>query len=148
MASNILVVNGPNLNLLGTREPHRYGTATLASIEEGLTQVARDAGVKVTCFQSNSESELVTRIQHASSEGVDLILINPGAYTHTSVAIRDALAAVDIPFIEIHLTHIHARESFRHRSYFSDLALGVVSGFGAAGYQLALAYALNHGGRD
>jgi 3-dehydroquinate dehydratase-2 len=145
MAKKILVVNGPNLNLLGTREPDRYGGMTLASIEQELVRRATQAGAQLTCFQSNSETDVLGRIQQAESEGVEFILINPAAYTHTSVAIRDALAAVSIPFIEIHLTNIHAREPFRQRSFFSDLAVGVVSGLGAQGYELALTYALEHG---
>jgi 3-dehydroquinate dehydratase-2 len=148
VAENILVVNGPNLNLLGTREPDRYGNVTLAVIEQALARRAAEAGAQLTCFQSNSETELVCRIQQAQSEGVEFILINPAAYTHTSVAIRDALAAVNIPFIEIHLTNIHAREVFRQRSFFSDLAVGVVSGLGVQGYELALTYALEHGRKD
>lgn len=146
MAKNILVVNGPNLNLLGSREPDRYGNTTLATIEQGLTEQAQSAGAAIAFFQSNSEAELVDRIQLAASQGVDFILINPAAYTHTSVAIRDALAAVHIPFVEIHLSNIHAREPFRQKSYFSDLAVGVVSGLGAKGYALVLAYALAHEG--
>jgi 3-dehydroquinate dehydratase-2 len=148
MAHNVLVVNGPNLNLLGTREPDRYGSVTLAEIEQALTEQARHAGVSLKTYQSNSESELIDRIQQAGPEGIDFILINPAAYTHTSVAIRDALAAVGIPFIEIHLTNIYSREPFRKRSYFSDLAVGVVSGLGAKGYALALAYALEYSGKD
>jgi 3-dehydroquinate dehydratase-2 len=148
LAKNILVVNGPNLNLLGTREPDRYGSVTLPAIEQRLDESARHAGAALACFQSNSESEIVERIQRAAPEAVDFILINPAAYTHTSVAIRDALAAVRIPFIEIHLSNIHAREPFRKRSYLSDLALGVVSGLGAKGYSLALAYALEYTGKD
>jgi 3-dehydroquinate dehydratase-2 len=148
MAHNVLVVNGPNLNLLGTREPDRYGSVTLAEIEQALTEQARHAGVSLKTYQSNSESELIGRIQQAGPEGIDFILINPAAYTHTSVAIRDALAAVGVPFIEIHLTNIYAREPFRKRSYFSDLAVGVVSGLGAKGYALALAYALEYSGKD
>jgi 3-dehydroquinate dehydratase-2 len=148
MAHNVLVVNGPNLNLLGTREPDRYGSVTLAEIEQALTEQARHAGVSLKTYQSNSESELIGRIQQAGPEGIDFILINPAAYTHTSVAIRDALAAVGIPFIEIHLTNIYSREPFRKRSYFSDLAVGIVSGLGAKGYALALAYALEYSGKD
>ena len=148
MAKSILVVNGPNLNLLGSREPDRYGTVTLAAIEQELTSQAQQAGVSLGCFQSNSESELIERIHQAGAEGVDFILINPAAYTHTSVAIRDSLAAVHIPFIEIHLSNVYAREPFRKRSYFSDLALGVISGLGAKGYALALAYAVEYSGKD
>lgn len=148
MAHNILVVNGPNLNLLGNREPERYGSVTLAAIEQALTEQARQAGVSLKAYQSNSEAELIDRIQQAGPEGIDFILINPAAYTHTSIALRDALAAVSIPFIEIHLSNIYSRESFRRRSYFSDLAVGVVSGLGARGYALALAYALEYSGKD
>ena len=146
MAANILVLNGPNLNLLGTREPERYGTVTLGTIESDLADRARQAGAALACYQTNSEAALVDRIQQAASEGTDFIIINPAAYTHTSVAIRDALAAVRIPFIEVHLSNIHAREPFRSRSYFSDIAVGVISGLGAKGYGLALAYALEHQG--
>jgi 3-dehydroquinate dehydratase-2 len=148
MAENILVVNGPNLNLLGSREPERYGSVTLASLEQTLVRQAGQAGAQLTCFQSNSEAELVGRIQQAGTEGVEFILINPAAYTHTSVALRDALAAVKIPFIEIHLTNVNARESFRQRSFLSELAVGVVSGLGAQGYELALTYALEHRRED
>ena len=146
MAKRILVINGPNLNLLGTREPDRYGTVTLQAIEQRLREQAGAGGAELTCFQSNSESELVDRIQQASTEGIDFIIINPAAYTHTSVAMRDALAAVRIPFVEVHVSNIHAREPFRSRSYFSDIALGIVSGMGAKGYELALAYALDEPG--
>ena len=145
MAKNILVVNGANLNLLGSREPARYGTTTLAAIEQALVQQGQAAGAKVTCYQSNSETALVDRIQQARPDGIDFIIINPAAYTHTSVALRDALAAVAIPFVEVHLSNVHAREAFRKVSFFSDIAAGVVSGLGAKGYELALAYALQHG---
>ena len=148
MSKTILVLNGPNLNLLGSREPDRYGHATLEAIERDLTARAQGAGVKLECFQSNSESDLVARVQQAGATGVDFILINPAAYTHTSIAMRDALAAVKIPFIEIHISNVHAREPFRRRSYFSDLAVGVVSGLGAQGYELALTYALEHAAKD
>jgi 3-dehydroquinate dehydratase-2 len=148
MAENILVVNGPNLNLLGHREPERYGSVTLASLEQTLVRQAARAGAQLTCFQSNAEAELVCRIQQAGTEGVQFILINPAAYTHTSVALRDALAAVKIPFIEIHLTNVQAREPFRQRSFLSELAIGVVSGLGAQGYELALTYALEHRRED
>lgn len=148
MAKNILVVNGPNLNLLGSREPQHYGNVTLTSIEEELKRQAQGLSIALQCFQSNSESELIDRIQRAGGEGVDFILINPAAYTHTSVALRDALAAVGIAFIEIHLSNVHARESFRRRSYFSDLALGVISGLGPRGYALALAFAADYSGKD
>ncbi len=138
----LLVLHGPNLNLLGTREPGIYGKEKLADIDARLVAAGRQAGVAVECFQHNVEGELVSRIQRARSEGVRFILINPAGYTHTSVAMRDALAAVEIPFIEVHLSNVHARESFRRHSYFSDLAVGVVCGLGGRGYDLALAYAL------
>ena len=140
----LLLLNGPNLNLLGTREPGIYGAITLAEIESRLQARARSANATLTCFQSNSEAELVERVQEAGREGVEFILINPAAYTHTSVALRDALAAVAIPFVEIHLSNVFARESFRRESYFSDIAVGVISGLGPAGYELALDYALRH----
>ena len=142
MAKNILLINGPNLNLLGTREPERYGTTTLAAIEQKVTAAAREAGATIECVQSNSEAELIARVHEAASDAVDFIIINPAAFTHTSVALRDALAAVRIPFLEVHLSNIHAREPFRQHSYFSDLAVGVISGLGAKGYDLALAFAL------
>lgn len=141
---NILVINGPNLNLLGTREPDHYGSDTLQAIENRLTERAKTAGVRIAAYQSNSEAELVERIQKAGREQVDFILINPAAYTHTSVAMRDALAAVGIPFVEVHLSNVFARETFRHRSYFSDIAVGVISGLGAQGYELALEFALRY----
>ena len=147
MAKRILVINGPNLNLLGTREPDKYGTVTLQAIEQHLVEQARSAGAELSCFQSNSEAELVDRIQRAGTQGTDFIIINPAAYTHTSVAMRDALAAVGIPFVEVHISNIHAREPFRSRSYFSDIAVGMVSGMGARGYELALAYALDEPGK-
>jgi 3-dehydroquinate dehydratase II len=140
--ATILVLNGPNLNLLGTREPHLYGRATLAEIEADLAQRASAAGHRVDCFQSNAEHALVERVQAARSDGTAFILINPAAFTHTSVALRDALAAVALPFIEIHLSNPHAREPFRHTSYLSDLAVGVVCGLGPIGYGLALAAAI------
>jgi len=138
----ILVLHGPNLNLLGAREPEIYGHDTLERIHQAMEAQGRAAGVQVESYQSNSEGELVDRVQSAASEGVQFIIINPAAYTHTSIALRDALAAVAIPFIEVHLSNIHARESFRKHSYFSDLAVGVVSGLGSQGYELALAAAL------
>lgn len=138
----ILVLHGPNLNLLGVREPQIYGRTTLSDIHARLEARAQAAGARLESFQSNHEGELVDRIQAAMEEGVDFILINPGAYTHTSVALRDALAAVSIPFIEVHLSNIHAREPFRHRSYLSDRAVGVICGLGAYGYEAALEYAL------
>ncbi|MBS3916454.1 MAG: type II 3-dehydroquinate dehydratase [Sulfuritalea sp.] len=139
----ILVVHGPNLNLLGTREPEIYGSDTLADINASLASQARKASVEVIAFQSNHEGDLVDRIQAARSEDVAFIIINPGGYTHTSVALRDALAAVAIPFVEVHLSNIHAREPFRRHSYFSDMAVGVICGLGSHGYRLALDYILN-----
>jgi 3-dehydroquinate dehydratase, type II len=136
--ANILALHGPNLNLLGTREPEVYGHHTLADIDAALVAQARDAGHLLTAFQSNAEHALIDRIQQARHEQVALILINPGAFTHTSIALRDALAAVAIPFIEIHLSNVHAREPFRRHSYLSDLAVGVICGFGADSYRLAL----------
>jgi len=141
-SKNILVLHGPNLNLLGMREPEHYGSATLAAIDLRLATRARQAGVAVACFQSNVEGDLVNRIQQAQREGVEFIIINPAAFTHTSIALRDALAAVKIPFIEVHLSNVFAREEFRHRSYFTDLAIGMISGLGGTGYELALEYAL------
>ena len=146
-AKNILVLHGPNLNLLGTREPELYGSETLNAIDMRLTQQARAAGAKLTSFQSNTEGELVDCIQEAGRDGVDFIVINPAGYTHTSVAMRDALAAVRIPYIEVHLSNVFAREPFRQHSYFSDRAVGVISGLGAQGYALALDYALRGRGR-
>lgn len=139
----VLVVHGPNLNLLGEREPAIYGSEALASIDAGLAELASGHGIALESFQSNAEHELVDRIQAARSDGTDWILINPAAFTHTSVALRDALAAVDLPFIELHLSNPHRREPFRHRSYFSDLASGVISGFGADSYRLALQAVIN-----
>lgn len=140
--NTILVIHGPNLNLLGKREPEIYGRLTLDDINRNLDRQAKKMNANVTFFQSNAESELIDRIQHAISDGTDFIIINPAAYTHTSVAIRDALAGVSIPFIEVHLSNIFSREAFRHHSYFSDLAVGIISGLGAKGYELALDYAL------
>jgi 3-dehydroquinate dehydratase-2 len=141
--ATILVLHGPNLNLLGTREPEIYGSDTLADINQRLEQLARDRGHHLLSMQSNAEYELVERVQDARHEGVNFILINPAAFTHTSVALRDALAAVAIPFIEIHLSNTHARETFRQQSYFSDLAVGVICGLGAQGYELGLQAALH-----
>jgi len=138
----LLVLNGPNLNLLGTREPEHYGADTLETINTRLAERARAAGVGIQFFQSNAEHELVTRIQRAIGEKTDFILINPAAFTHTSVALRDALAAGQIPFIEVHLSNVHAREPFRKHSYFSDLAQGVISGLGPRSYELALEAAI------
>ena len=135
--ARLLLLNGPNLNLLGRREPHLYGSTTLADIENDVRVAAQAAGHQLETFQTNSEAELVDRIQQAAGS-VDFILLNPGAPTHTSVAMREALLAVGIPFIEIHLSNVHAREEFRRHSYISDIAVGVITGLGALGYQLAL----------
>lgn len=140
--AEILVLNGPNLNLLGTREPEHYGHDTLDSINARLTALAKAAGHGIQFFQSNAEHELVARVQKAMQDKVAFILINPAAFTHTSVALRDTLAAARIPFIEVHLSNVHAREDFRKHSYFSDLARGVISGLGAQSYELGLAAAL------
>lgn len=139
----LLVLHGPNLNLLGTREPEHYGCVTLEDINLGLARRAEVAGVELESFQSNHEGALIERVHAARLQGVRFIIINPAGYTHTSVALRDALAGTGIPFIEVHLSNIHARETFRHHSYFSDLALGVISGLGHQGYLLALEYLLN-----
>ncbi|AVJ26161.1 MAG: type II 3-dehydroquinate dehydratase [Achromobacter sp.] len=144
MAQNILVLHGPNLNLLGTREPHIYGSLTLAQINERLELLAGELGATLSAWQSNHEGALVDRIQAARQDGTDFIIINAAAYTHTSVAIRDALAGVAIPFIEVHLSNLYKREPFRHHSYLSDLAQGLISGLGADGYEAALRYAVRH----
>ena len=139
---NILIIHGPNLNLLGAREPEVYGAVTLTEINRNLAELAEKEGISLNCFQSNAEGELIDRIQQASAEKIHFIIINPAAYTHTSIALRDALAATRIPFIEVHLSNIFARESFRQKSFFSDMAVGVISGLGAKGYELALNYVL------
>jgi 3-dehydroquinate dehydratase-2 len=136
--AKLLVIHGPNLNLLGSREPDHYGTDSLAEIDKRLMELAAEAGHELRSVQSNAEHELVSAVQTAREDGVAFIIINPAAFTHTSVALRDALAAVEIPFIEVHLSNVHAREAFRQHSYFSDLARGVISGLGPYGYQLAL----------
>lgn len=138
----IWVIHGPNLNLLGSREPSIYGAATLADIDRELIALGQAEGVRVESYQSNHEGALVDRIQQAPHSGVGFIVINPAAYTHTSVAIRDALAGVAVPFIEVHLSNVHKREPFRHRSYLSDLAVGVIAGLGAGGYRLALRHGI------
>ena len=135
--AHILLLNGPNLNLLGTREPGIYGTTTLADVETALKAEAARLGHQLDCLQSNAEADLVNRVQ-AGADNVDFILVNPGALTHTSVALRDALLAVGIPFIEIHISNVHAREEFRRQSYFSDIAVGTITGLGPKGYELAL----------
>ncbi|GAA4401590.1 type II 3-dehydroquinate dehydratase [Quisquiliibacterium transsilvanicum] len=138
----IWVIHGPNLNLLGSREPSIYGAATLADIDRELIALGEADGVRVETFQSNHEGALVDHIQHAPAAEVGFIVINPAAYTHTSVAIRDALAAVAVPFIEVHLSNVHKREPFRHRSFLSDLAVGVIAGLGAGGYRMALQHGI------
>ncbi|MFO7859146.1 MAG: type II 3-dehydroquinate dehydratase [Ectothiorhodospiraceae bacterium] len=142
--ASILVLHGPNLNLLGRREPGLYGAETLAAIDQRLRAQAREAAIRLDTLQSNHEGELVERIHQAADDGTDFIIINPAALTHTSVALRDALLGVGIPFIEVHLSNVHAREPFRQHSYLSDVALGVITGLGASGYELALRAALGH----
>ncbi len=142
VAKNILILHGPNLNLLGSREPDVYGSETLEEINGNLSKLATKANVSLVSFQSNSEADLISRIQQAMEDETDFIIINPAAFTHTSIALRDALSAARLPFIEVHLTNIFARETFRRESYFSSLALGVISGLGARSYYLALKYAI------
>ena len=142
MAKNLLLLNGPNLNLLGSREPEVYGSTTLADVERAALEQARAGGATINCLQSNHEGDLIDSIHAAKQQKVDFIIINPGGLTHTSVALRDALAAVAIPFIEIHISNIHQRESFRHHSYLSDIAVGVLCGLGVDGYRLAIDFAL------
>ncbi|MEA1990006.1 MAG: type II 3-dehydroquinate dehydratase [Pseudomonadota bacterium] len=141
--ATILVINGPNLNMLGRREPEIYGTETLSDVIEGLLELADEYNVRLFDFQSNAEHEIVERIHLAMDDGTNYIIINPAAFTHTSVAIRDALATINVPFIEVHLSNIHKRESFRSHSYFSDLADGVIAGLGTKGYQLAFEAAID-----
>lgn len=141
-AKSILVLHGPNLNLLGLREPEHYGNATLDSINQTLISKAKLANIALETFQSNAEADLVNKIQSLASKSADFVIINPAAFTHTSVAMRDALSAVKVPFIEVHLSNIYAREAFRQHSYFTDIAVGVISGLGAKGYELALDYAI------
>ena len=140
---SVLVLHGPNLNLLGLREPEHYGNVTLADIDGHLQALAKQANIALETYQSNAEAEIVAKIQSLAVNKVDFIIINPAAFTHTSVSIRDALSAVSIPFIEVHLSNVFARESFRHHSYFSDIAVGVISGLGAESYSAALQYAIN-----
>lgn len=144
----ILVLHGPNLNLLGTREPEVYGAVTLDQINAELTKIAAEAGATLATFQSNHEGALIDRVQAARQDGTVFIVINPGAFTHTSIGLRDALAGVAIPFIEVHLSNVHRREPFRQHSYFSDLAEGVIVGLGADGYRLALSHALTRGAKN
>ncbi|MGB5259874.1 MAG: type II 3-dehydroquinate dehydratase [Gammaproteobacteria bacterium] len=140
----ILILNGPNLNLLGTREPDHYGATTLDEIIASLRAQAQAAEIELTTLQSNAEHELVERVQQAAPQNIEFIIINPAAFTHTSVGLRDALSATGIPFIEVHLSNIHAREEFRKQSYFSDIAVGVISGLGPVGYELALTAAVRY----
>lgn len=140
--ATLLLINGPNLNLLGTREPERYGRVTLAELEQQAGRHAVSLGQTLVCFQSNAEHALIDRVHAAKSEQVAFIVINPGAYTHTSIALRDALLGVAIPFIEVHLSNVHAREAFRQQSYFSDCAVGVISGLGGQGYEFAISAAV------
>jgi 3-dehydroquinate dehydratase-2 len=142
--SSLLLINGPNLNLLGSREPDVYGATRLADIEKRCVEVAKELGHELDCFQSNAEHELIDRVQQAAVDNVEFIILNPGGYTHTSVALRDAFLAVQIPFIEMHLSNTFAREEFRHVSYFSDIASSCLFGFGAYGYELALQAADRH----
>lgn len=142
--ARLLLLNGPNLNLLGSREPGIYGADTLESIERRSAERARTAGCELESFQSNAEHELIERIQHAPAQGTGFLIFNPGAFTHTSIALRDAVLAVRLPMIEVHLSNPRAREPFRHQSYFSDIAVGVISGFGAFGYELAVRAAARH----
>ncbi len=144
MAKNILLLNGPNLNLLGTREPEVYGSSTLADIEQAANAQATAAGATLASFQSNHEGALIDRIQAAQMEGIDAIVINPGGFTHTSIALRDALAAVAIPFIEVHISNIYQRETFRHHSYLSGVATGVICGLGIEGYRAAIDFVLKN----
>jgi 3-dehydroquinate dehydratase-2 len=144
MAKSLLVLHGPNLNLLGRREPETYGSTTLAEIDASLTALAIERGAKLATYQSNHEGALVDRIHAAIDDGTDFIVINPAAFTHTSVALRDALAGVAIPFVEVHLSNVHRRESFRHHSYLSALAVGVVCGLGVTGYRNAVSFALDY----
>ncbi len=138
----ILVIHGPNLNLLGTREPAHYGKSSLEDINQNLQMLAKEHGIMLETFQSNSEADIVNKIQSLVASKVDYILINPAAFTHTSVAIRDAISAMNTPFVEVHLSNVHAREHFRHHSYFSDIATGVICGLGAEGYLAALRFAI------
>lgn len=139
---SVLVLHGPNLNLLGLREPEHYGSLTLADIDSNLQKLAKQANIALETYQSNAEAEIVAKIQSLAINKVDFIVINPAAFTHTSISIRDAISAVNIPFVEVHLSNIYARESFRHHSYFSDIAVGVISGLGAEGYNAALNFAV------
>ncbi|MBY0545468.1 MAG: type II 3-dehydroquinate dehydratase [Gammaproteobacteria bacterium] len=139
--ANLLILHGPNLNLLGAREPHLYGHSTLDNLNQKLIHQAQELGHVLRCVQSNSEAQLIDLVQRAPMDEIDFMIINPAAYTHTSIALRDAVAAIHIPFIEVHITNIYAREPFRHQSFFSDIAIGTLSGLGTRGYEFALTYA-------
>ncbi len=139
---SVLLVNGPNLDTLGTREPQIYGSATLADVEASVVEQGRAAGVEVQCFQSNWEGAIIERLHAARTDGTEFVIINPGAFTHTSIAIRDAFQAAGVPFCEVHISNVHRREPFRHHSYLSDIAVGVLTGFGVQGYNLALAFVI------
>jgi 3-dehydroquinate dehydratase-2 len=143
-AKSILVLHGPNLNLLGIREPKHYGNLTLSAINQTLSEQAKLANITLETFQSNAEADLISKIHSFATQKLDFIIFNPAAFTHTSIALRDALSAIKVPFVEVHLSNVYARESFRHHSYFSDIAVGVISGLGAHGYKLALDYAIEH----
>jgi 3-dehydroquinate dehydratase II len=145
---SILLLNGPNLNLLGTREPHIYGALTLADVEQAFTQLAKTLGTTAQCFQSNHEGALIDRIHAARLDGTQGIVINPGGLTHTSVALRDALSGVALPVVEVHISNVHKREDFRHHSYISGIAEGVIAGLGVMGYQMALQYLVTKLGRS
>jgi 3-dehydroquinate dehydratase II len=142
--TRLLLLNGPNLNLLGTREPALYGAESLESIERRAMQLAGEEGRELLCFQSNAEHELIARVHQARAAKIGVLIFNPGAFTHTSIALRDAVLAVHVPMIEVHLSNPHAREPFRHKSYFSDIAIGVIAGFGPLGYELAVRAACRH----
>jgi len=140
--SSILVLHGPNLNMLGSREPEKYGSESLDDVNQRLRETASSKTVSIDIFQSNSEHELIDKVHQAKQDDTEIIIINPAAYTHTSIALRDALLAVDIPFFEIHISNVHSREEFRHKSYFSDVAIGVICGLGTQGYDAALTRAI------
>jgi len=145
---SVLLVNGPNLNLLGQREPEVYGTTTLPQIEDAVRALGAAAGVGVDCFQSNHEGAIIERLHAARTDGTRFVIINPGAFTHTSIAIRDAFQAAAVPFVEVHISNVHAREPFRHHSYLSDIAVGVIAGLGTRGYTLAMEFVLDRLGTD
>jgi 3-dehydroquinate dehydratase-2 len=145
---SVLLINGPNLNMLGTRQPEIYGSTTLADVESSVRAQGEAAGVEVDCFQSNYEGAIVERLHAARTDGTQFVIINPGAYTHTSVAIRDAFAAAEVPFCEVHISNVHKREEFRHHSYLTDVAVGMMTGFGVLGYNLAMTFVLDQLGHN